>query len=121
MPYAFRALIAAVFLLATPAMAEKTRFFEALYAVPVMYGLEELPDQAMLFDKPDGRIASVVAASKTLSETEIARFYGETLIQMGWKKAAQNQYVRGKDRLSMDVMKRPPLTLVHFTLEPARP
>lgn len=120
MPYVFSVLILVLCLLATPAMAEKARFFEALYDVPVMPGLEELPDQAMLFDKPDGRIASVVAASKTLNEGEVTRFYGETLAQMGWKKETQNQYVRGKDRLSMDVMKRPPLTLVHFTLEPAR-
>lgn len=120
MSYAFRVLIIAFCLLATPAVAEKARFFEALYDVPVMPGLEELPDQAMLFDKPDGRIASVVAASKTLGEEDVRRFYGETLVQMGWKKSTQNQYVRGSDRLSMDVVKRPPLTLVHFTLEPAR-
>ena len=120
MPYAFRVLIVALCLWAAPAMAEKARFFEALYDVPVMPGLEELPDQAMLFDKPDGRIASVVAASRTLDEGAVTRFYDETLVQMGWKKEAQNQYVRGADRLSMDVVKRPPLTLVHFTLEPAR-
>jgi hypothetical protein len=102
-------------------MAAKERFFEALYDVPVMPGLEELPDQAMLFDKPDGRIASVMAASKTLREADIRRFYGETLSQMGWKKDAQNQYVRGSDRLSLEIVKRPPVTVVHFTLEPANP
>jgi hypothetical protein len=115
----FGAFFLALCLLAGAAMAGQERFFEALYDVPVMPGLEELPDQAMLFDKPDGRIASVVAASKALSEADIRRFYGETLSQMGWKKDGQNQYVRGSDRLSMDVIKRPPLTLVHFTLEPA--
>ncbi len=121
MPYAFRVLIAAFCLLATPAMADKGRFFEALYDVPVMEGLEELPDQAMLFDKPDGRIASVVAASKIVGEGDVRRFYEETLVQMGWRKVKQNQYVRGSDRLSMDIVKRPPLTVVHFTLEPAHP
>ena len=121
MKHAWCVLALAFCLMAIPAMAEKERFFEALYDVPVMPGLEELPDQAMLFDKPDGRIASVVAASKNLTEADIRRFYVDTLAQMGWKKDTENQYVRGTDRLSMDVMKRPPLTIVHFTLEPAKP
>ncbi len=112
------AVLFALCLLAVPAYAEKDRFFEALYDVPVMPGLQELPDQAMLFDKPDGRIASVVAASKTVGATDIARFYGETLPQMGWKKMAENQYVRAGDRLSMNIVRKPPLTLVHFTLSP---
>lgn len=95
-------------------------FFEALYDVPVMPGLEEIKEQAMLFDKPDGRIASVMAASKSLNPSDITRFYDDSLPQLGWKKTAQNQYVRGGDRLVMDVTKTPPLTVVHFTLSPAR-
>ncbi len=114
-------VLALLCLAAQPAQAGKGQFFEALYDVPVMPGLEELPDQAMLFDKPDGRIASVVAASKTVGEADIRRFYEETLSQMGWKKSTQNQYVRGPDRLSLEVVKRPPMTVVHFTLEPANP
>lgn len=110
-------------LLHSPAKAENLHapvFFEALYDVPVMPGLEEVKDQAMLFDKPDGRIASVVAASKTVNGTDIMRFYDEALPQLGWKKTSKNQYVRGSDRLVMDLTKTPPLTLVHFTLSPAR-
>lgn len=121
MKHAWSFLLLAFCLLAMPVLAAEEHFFEALYDVPVMPGLEELPDQAMLFDKPDGRIASVVAASKTLGEADINRFYDETLQQMGWKKGGKNQYVRGSDRLSMDILKRPPLTVVHFTLEPAKP
>lgn len=100
-------------------MAEPARFFEALYDVPVMPGLKELPDQTMLFDKPDGRIASVVAASETLGRDQIVAFYYAALPELGWKKIAENQYVRDKSRLSVDVVRTPPLTAVHFTLSPA--
>lgn len=96
-------------------------FFEALYDVPVMPGLEEIPDQAMLFDKPGGRIASVVAGSKTVDAAQVSRFYAESLPQLGWKKTAENQYVRGDDKLVVDITKRPPLTVVHFTLSPGKP
>lgn len=119
-------IIALVLLAAPTAQAAETAitstktplFFEALYDVPVMPGLEELKDQAMLFDKPDGRIASVMAASKNLNATEITRFYAESLPQLGWKKTAENQYVRGSDSLKMEVSKKPPLTVIHFTLSP---
>lgn len=113
--------------LAVPALASDNEtaaktgaFFEALYDVPVMPGLEELKDQAVLFDKPDGRIASVTAASATLKEQDISAFYAQTLPQLGWKKSSENQYVRGKERLTMDVSRKPPLTVVHFALAPLK-
>ncbi len=110
--------------LAGPVMAADGKsggFFEALYDGPVMPGLKELPDQAMLFDKPDGRIASVVAASSHLAVEDVRRFYNESLPQLGWKKTSENQYVRDEDRLTMELSKKPPLTIVHFTLEPNKP
>lgn len=103
------------------AVGARPAFFEALYDIPVMPGLQEFKDEAVLFDKPDGRIASVTAASNHLKPEEVAEFYAETLPQLGWKKSSPNQYVRGKDRLSMEVVRKAPLTIVHFTLAPAHP
>lgn len=116
------AFLACLFILPASVSAQTggNAFFEALYDVPVMQGLEELKDQAMLFDKPDGKIASVVAASRALSAAEVAGFYEATLPQLGWKKTRQNQYVRGEDRLTMEITRAPPLTVIHFTLSPAR-
>lgn len=104
-------------LVPVPAKAAEA-FFEALYDVPVMPGLEELKDQAMLFDKPNGRLASVLAASRKHGVQDIATFYGRTLPQMGWRKTSENQYVRGDEQLVLELSKRPPLTIVHFTLSP---
>lgn len=103
----------------TPALAgQGSGFFEALYDVPVMDGLEELKDQAVLFDKPDGKIASVTAASKSLSVNAIEGFYAQTLPQMGWKKTNHNQYIRAHEQLTMDIRVQKPLTIVQFTLAP---
>lgn len=101
-------------------VAAKGAFFESLYDIPVMPGLEEFHDQAVLFDKPDGRIASVVAGAPNLAPAAVQAFYDDTLTQMGWKKMLKNQYVRGEDRLEMSVERRPALTVVRFTLSPAR-
>ena len=94
-------------------------FFEALYDVPVMRGLEELKDQAMLFDKPDGRIASVVAVSERLSPEAVGSFYAQVLPELGWQKTSPGQYVRGKDALTLSVTSRGGVTIAHFSLSPA--
>lgn len=107
-------------LAADPVPATDNRFFESLYDVPVMPGMAEFPDQALLFDKPDGRIASVAAGSKDADPARVQGFYDDTLSQMGWRKTAKNQYVRGKDRLDMVVERQAGLTIVRFTLSPAR-
>ncbi len=99
---------------------EKTRFFGALYDVPIMPGLEEAPDQAVLFDKPDGRIAEAVATTRTLSAARIEDFYAESLPQLGWKKTASGYYQREGESLRYTIEKKPPLTIVRFALEPSK-
>lgn len=106
---------------AAPTAQAADAYFEALYDVPIMKGLEEVKEQAMLFDKPGGRIASVVAVSKTVGAKEIQDFYGAALPQLGWKKVHENQYVRGEDQLVLDLVRRPPVTVLHFTLSPLKP
>lgn len=113
-------MLGALGLLAPLAMAADT-FFEALYDVPVMKGLEEIKGEAILFDKPDGRIASVMAVSKDLTPVQVTTFYSGALPQLGWEKTAENQYVRDRQRLSLEVTKKPPLTVAHFTLSPLKP
>lgn len=117
----FLLLTAFAFVSAGSAARAGDAYFEALYDVPIMKGLEEVKEQAMLFDKPGGRIASVVAVSKTVAAGEIEGFYAESLPQLGWRKTAQNQYVRGEDRLVLELVRRPPVTVVHFTLSPLKP
>lgn len=101
------------------ANAAKERFFEALYDVPIMDGMEEVPGEALLFDKPDGKIASATGAVSDSSIQKVSDFYAQTLPQMGWKKTSPDQYVRGQDRLTIRFEQRPGITAAFFTLEPA--
>jgi len=76
-------------------------FFEALYDVPVMAGLEEVPELSMKFHKPDRRISQAGALAKNISKNEILAFYAATLPQMGWSKIQLNQYDRDGERLTI--------------------
>lgn len=102
--------------------AQEQQFFETLYDVPVMDGLAELPDMALSFDKPNGRIAEAGAISKTLSHETILSFYNTTLKQLGWelKKSTPESaiYHRESEKLSILLDKSEGISIISFTLEP---
>jgi hypothetical protein len=66
-----------------------TAFFSALQDVPVMEGMQELPDYTLVFDKPEGRIVETLAVYDTVSADDsekIRAFYQSVLPQFGWQR-----------------------------------
>lgn len=115
-----------VFFAASLAQAQEAyqeqRFFETLYDVPVMQGLEEVPEMALSFDKPNGRIAEAGGIVRNVSAQAVMSFYKESLLQMGWTldQATENNavYMRKKEKLSVYLDKSEASLVVRFTLEP---
>lgn len=117
-------------LISNSALAGDNRFFETLYDVPVMEGLVEVADMALIFDKTDGRISEAGAITQNVSEDEIVSFYNEALGQMGWKPQTGGVYTREGEILQMaispiwmtETVKNPlesdTSLLVRFTLKP---
>ena len=94
------------------------RFFDSLYDIPLMPKMEEVPEMALSFDKPDGRISQAGGLVKQSSLQEIMSFYDRSLEQMGWYKKAQGQYAREGDKLDIFVEKSNTYYLVSFSLSP---
>ena len=92
------ALAAAVLLSAAPA-AGQTAFISGLNDVPQMPGLTPLGDP-LVFDKPGGRIAEAVFTSRQGADA-VARFYADTLPQLGWRAAGKDRYVRDREELAL--------------------
>ena len=105
-------------------------FFETLYDVPIMTGLQELEDEALVFDKPSGRISHAAAVGQGMNISSIYLFYEDTLGQMGWTKTeAQIQgnlgqtltFVRGSDELRINAAldkEDPKTVIIRFYLTP---
>ena len=108
-----------VFSLPSFAQGAPSRFFETLYDVPVMPGLSELPDKALVFDKPEGRIAQAGAAGKTVQTAQIRAFYAETLPQLGWSPLGADSYIREGEKLVLSIAPEAGYNVVRFTLAPA--
>lgn len=115
----FYLIYISVFLISLPVSAQD--YFETLYDVPVMAGLIEIPDQAMSFDKADGRIAEAGALAENINPEDVSSFYDVALTQMGWQARQAGVYHRETERLRLKIisMKGGDL-LVQFSLEPLK-
>lgn len=98
--------------------AAETLFFESLYDVPIMPGLEEVPEMALSFDKPDGRIAQAGAVASNINPEVLMSFYKESLSQMGWQNTGHNAFVREGEKLEIFVEKTEGISIVKFSLKP---
>jgi hypothetical protein len=67
------------------AQAAETKFLELVEDMPLMRGLTEVADDALMFDKAEGRIVKAVAEGGLTAE-QIRAFYVDTLPQLGWQR-----------------------------------
>ncbi len=93
------------------------RFFSAISDLPMMAGLVEVADARMVFDKPEGRIVQV-AASGTVTRTDVLRFYTDVLPRLGWTRAEDGTFRRAGERLSLRMRRGDGTLMVHFSLSP---
>ncbi|MBU0800986.1 MAG: hypothetical protein KKA05_08260 [Alphaproteobacteria bacterium] len=77
-------------------------FFRAVDDLPLMPGLTEQADEAVVFDQPDGRIVEVTATgTAAVTGASVTAFYDETLPQLGWVRDGSGGYVRDRERLTI--------------------
>ncbi len=109
-------------------VAQPLIFLSVIDDVPLMAGLREVPDAAVVFDKPEGRIVEVQAAG-TLEVAEVASFYRQALPQFGWnpdptaketstRRLFRLTFVRDNERLTVEVERADGKTAVSFALAP---
>ncbi|WP_374442646.1 hypothetical protein [Stella sp.] len=111
-PYA---LAAALVLAMAPAAATES-FVDGLDDVPLMAGLESLPDRSLVFDKPNGRIVESYAAG-AVRRAEVVRFYEGTLPQLGWSGRGPT-WRREGEVLRLGFEGRDGALVVRFSLSP---
>ena len=74
-------------------------FFSTVTDLPLMASMTERTEEALLYDKPGGRIVEVVAEGTASRQATIA-FYADTLPQLGWA-AAGGGFERDGERLKI--------------------
>jgi hypothetical protein len=99
-----------------PAIAQEA-FFATVADLPLMPGLEEKLDTALVFDNPGGRIIEVKAVGILTSQAILA-FYREILPQLGWAGVADDRFEREGEVLRLVFTQVTGPTVVIFTIAP---
>ena len=116
-----RALILSLglFMAASAALADApARYFAALPDVPVMPGMTERGDSALVFDKAEGRVIETAAEGHELQAETVIRFYQQTLESLGWRQAAPLRFVREGEQLVVKIEQAPGAVRARFFLSP---
>lgn len=113
----FRWILMALLLMAAPARAAGTAYSTVIEDLPLMQGMQEKADEAVIFDQPGGRILetqTIVAAPPSA----VTDFYAAALPSLGWQATSATTYTRDKETLTLAVERTGGLTAAHFTLTP---
>lgn len=102
---------------AEAARAESTRYVAGVADLPLMPGLDEMKESALVFDKPGGRIVEAFAAG-AVTRGEVMSFYESTLPQLGWRRDRSGGYLREGERLKLTLTEAAGNVTVQFQLSP---
>ncbi len=83
-----------------------------------MPGLVEVEEQAVVFDKPEGRIIESVAVTGPLARADIAAYYAQALPQLGWTGAGADTYIRQNERLILSFENHGGQDFIRFMVKP---
>lgn len=103
-----------------PAAQDAPQFFSSLEDIPLMPGLQELPDQALFFDKPEGRIIEARAAMGSLTPEQVLAYYRQALPQFGWGRIDETSFFREQEKLVLSFQSGRSGPLVKFMVNPMR-
>ncbi|WP_282604636.1 hypothetical protein [Pelagibius sp. Alg239-R121] len=96
-------------------------FVTGMEDVPLMPQLQDVPDAAVIFDKPSGRLVEAYAEGD-VEGAEVLGFYRETLPQLGWtsesETGASGVFFRESERLEIHILEGQTRHTVRFVLSP---
>ncbi len=95
-------------------------WIEGVEDLPLMPALTRSSTPPVVFDKPEGRIIQANAEG-LVPAADVRRFYETSLPQLGWKAAKRPlTWVRGSEKLTIELTPSQNRTLVRFTVAPER-
>ena len=100
----------------------RVAFISGIEDLPLMPGLAEIDETAMVFDTPGGRIIEALT-SGPVSRDQVVRFYAATLPQLGWSADGETLFRRESETLELHFSDPPVVAgqlAVRFALAPAK-
>jgi len=93
----------------------RAEFVDGIEDIPVMDGLRQQHNENVSFGNEQARFVEAYFSSRTLTFRQVARFYRDTLPQLGWKSIEENSgrliFERDMESLKIVQEKASPLLL----------
>ena len=87
--------------------------------MPVATRTIDVPDQASIFDKAQGRIVSVTAQLQSgVTQSDVLSYYKAALPAFGWIYKSDIIYVRDQEKLALRFEVYQGETYLHLTISP---
>jgi len=116
-PTVLAALAVAVLLFAGSPATAADRFVDGIEDLPLMPGLDGVPEASVAFDGVAGRIV-VAFAEGGVAMADVRAFYDATLPQLGWERIAADRWARAGEELNLDAVIERGGLVVRFELVP---
>jgi len=100
-----------------PAFAQS--FLPGTEDIPLMKGLTQVEETAS-FDSPAERMV-LISAQTSKSKADILKFYKQTLANLGWQAKKADQFERGSDSLSIEIVPNGQINQIQFRLSQRNP
>lgn len=96
----------------------ETAYLGNIPDVPMMAGMEEMPEEGFIFDAPEGQISRAVVFAPKKAEKEVMDYYTEALPQLGWVARKTGFFIRNGEQLTVTIGKVGGGVLATFELSP---
>ncbi|HNQ91483.1 MAG TPA: hypothetical protein PKI93_00965 [Alphaproteobacteria bacterium] len=116
----FLTILVFIFILSAPlrgAWAE-TAYLGNIPDIPMMAGMEEVPDEGFVFDAPDGQIVRAVVFAPKKAENDVLGYYTKVLPELGWVARKTGLFIRNGEQLTVTIGKVDGGVLATFDLSP---
>jgi len=100
------------------AAAQDARFFSSLPDIPLMPGMEEIPDYTVAYDKAVGRFIESVARIDDASTAQVHHYYESSLPHLGWEKVSDQTFMREDEVLQYRIETLEDARYLKITVEP---
>ncbi len=87
--------------------------------LPIMPGMTEDSEAAIVFDKAEGRIIETRAIGAVPLHV-IENFYVRALPALGWQRTQQGEYIRKDEKLAFTITKDQNASILIFSIQPTK-
>ena len=95
----------AMFIFVMPVSAKADDFIPYMDSVPLMQGFTASAEDALIFDKPEGRLVEIDiwCESNCPDNAAITDYYADGLRILGWARTGNLEFTKNDERIQIDI------------------